>query len=66
MVDIILKSSNLLVILINDVFDFFWLEDGSLELEVRKFVFLNVFKEVWYVDFNYLYYKFIGVSYVRG
>lgn len=66
MVDTILKSSNLLATLINDVLDLSRLEDGSLELEARKFALSNVFKEVWHVDLNHLYYKSIGASYVRG
>lgn len=46
MVDTILKSSNLLATLINDVLDLSRLEDGSLELEARTFNLPNVFKEV--------------------
>lgn len=52
MVDIIFKSSNLLVILINDVFGLFWLEDGRLELDVWIFSLLNVFREVGNGGFN--------------
>lgn len=64
MVDTILKSSNLLATLINDVLDLSRLEDGSLELDARTFVLPNVFKEVWHFDPNY-HYKSIGSSYVR-
>ena len=46
MVDTILKSSNLLATLINDVLDLSRLEDGSLELETRTFILPGVFKEV--------------------
>lgn len=46
MVDIVVKSSSLLLILINDVFDFLWLEDGSLSLEMCFFEFLIVLREV--------------------
>jgi ethylene receptor len=55
MVDTILKSSNLLATLINDVLDLSRLEDGSLEMETRSFCLPNVFKEVGHVDFNPMY-----------
>lgn len=46
MIETILKSSNLLATLINDVFDLSKLEDGSLELEVGAFNLHAVFREV--------------------
>lgn len=46
MVETVLKSSNLLATLINDVLDLSRLEDGSLELDIQKFNLPNVFKEV--------------------
>jgi ethylene receptor len=46
MVETVLKSSNLLATLINDVLDLSKLEDGSLELEIRAFNLHAVFKEV--------------------
>lgn len=46
MVDTVLKSSNLLATLINDVLDLSRLEDGSLELEQRHFGLHSVFQEV--------------------
>lgn len=46
MIETILKSSNLLAALINDVLDLSRLEDGSLELEIGKFNLHGVFKEV--------------------
>uniref|UniRef100_A0A0A9GPE7 histidine kinase n=1 Tax=Arundo donax TaxID=35708 RepID=A0A0A9GPE7_ARUDO len=46
MVETVLKSTNLLTALINDVLDLSKLEDGSLELEFRTFNLHAVFKEV--------------------
>ncbi|KAL8137589.1 hypothetical protein V2J09_003590 [Rumex salicifolius] len=46
MVETILKSSNLLATLINDVLDLSRLEDGSLKLDIGKFNLHAVFKEV--------------------
>ncbi|KAF4366268.1 hypothetical protein G4B88_030446 [Cannabis sativa] len=46
MVETILKSSNLLATLINDVLDLSRLEDGSLQLEKGTFNLHSVFKEV--------------------
>lgn len=46
MVETVLKSSNLLATLINDVLDLSKLEDGSLELEIRAFNLHATFKEV--------------------
>ena len=46
MVDTVLKSSNLLVTLINDVLDLSRLEDGSSELVTHTFSLSNLFKEV--------------------
>lgn len=46
MVETILKSSNLLSTLINDVLDLSKLEDGSLELEIGPFNLHTVFREV--------------------
>eukprot|EP01018_Ginkgo_biloba_P005353 Gb_11604 [translate_table: standard] len=46
MVETILKSSNLLATLINDVLDLSRLEDGSLELDIHVFNLSGVFQEV--------------------
>jgi ethylene receptor len=46
MVDTILKSSNLLATLINDVLDLSRLEDGSLEIEMNTFKLLQIFIDV--------------------
>ncbi|XP_065860430.1 ethylene response sensor 1 [Euphorbia lathyris] len=46
MIETVLKSSNLLATLTNDVLDLSRLEDGSLELESRMFNLHEVFKEV--------------------
>ncbi|KAG1326264.1 Ethylene receptor [Cocos nucifera] len=46
MVETVLKSSNLLATLINDVLDLSKLEDGSLELEIAAFNLHSVFREV--------------------
>lgn len=46
MVETVLKSSNLLATLINDVLDMSRLEDGSLELEMQTFNLPAVFREV--------------------
>ncbi|PIN02321.1 Sensory transduction histidine kinase [Handroanthus impetiginosus] len=45
MVETILKSSNLLATLINDVLDLSRLEDGSLQLEIGNFSLHSLFKE---------------------
>lgn len=50
MVETVLKSSNLLATLINDVLDLSRLEDGSLELDSRTFNLPDVFKEVIFDD----------------
>ena len=55
MVETVLKSSNLLATLINDVLDLSKLEDGSLELEIRAFNLHAVFKEVAILSFLLLY-----------
>lgn len=46
MVETILRSSNLVTTLINDVLDLSKLEDGSLELEIGVFNLHSVFREV--------------------
>jgi ethylene receptor len=46
MVETILKSSNLLATLVNDVLDLSQLEDGSLQLEIAKFNLHSLFREV--------------------
>ncbi|GMI90019.1 ETHYLENE INSENSITIVE 1, ETHYLENE RESPONSE, REDUCED DORMANCY 3, ETHYLENE RESPONSE 1 [Hibiscus trionum] len=46
MVETILKSSNLLATLINDVLDLSRLEDGSLQLDLETFNLYSLFKEV--------------------
>lgn len=46
MLETILKSSNLLATLINDVLDLSRLEDGSLQLDVRTFNLHAIFREV--------------------
>lgn len=46
MVETVLKSSNLLATLINDVLDLSKLEDGSIELESATFTLHSVFREV--------------------
>ncbi|CAI9102880.1 OLC1v1001244C2 [Oldenlandia corymbosa var. corymbosa] len=46
MVETILKSSNLLATLINDVLDLSRLEDGSLQLDISVFDLHGLFKEV--------------------
>ncbi|KAK1315635.1 Ethylene receptor [Acorus calamus] len=46
MIETVLKSSNLLATLINDVLDLSRLEDGSLELELKTFNPHAVFREV--------------------
>ncbi|KAG9456709.1 hypothetical protein H6P81_001217 [Aristolochia fimbriata] len=46
MVETVLKSSNLLATLINDVLDLSKLEDGSLELDNRTFNLHTIFREV--------------------
>ncbi|KAL3503007.1 hypothetical protein ACH5RR_037456 [Cinchona calisaya] len=46
MVETILKSSNLLATLINDVLDLSRLEDGSLQLDIGRFDLHGLFKEV--------------------
>ncbi|XP_042018169.1 ethylene receptor 1-like [Salvia splendens] len=49
MVETILKSSNLLATLINDVLDLSRLEDGSLQLEIETFNLHSLFREVLYL-----------------
>lgn len=48
MIETILKSSNLLATLINDVLDLSRLEDGSLVLDMGSFNLHAIFKEVNY------------------
>ena len=50
MVETILRSSNLLATLINDVLDLSRLEDGSLRLDLGSFNLHAVFKEVRYLS----------------
>ncbi|CAN1351757.1 Ethylene receptor [Linum perenne] len=50
MIETILKSSNLLATLINDVLDLSRLEDGSLQLELAIFDLHAIFKEVLFHD----------------
>eukprot|EP01018_Ginkgo_biloba_P032745 Gb_36440 [translate_table: standard] len=50
MVETILKSSNLLATLINDVLDLSRLEDGSLELDIRTFNLPAVFREMHFTS----------------
>lgn len=54
MVDTVLKSSNLLATLINDVLDLSRLEDGSLELVTHTFSLSNMFKEVMHMAIRVL------------
>lgn len=49
MIETILKSSNLLATLINDVLDLSRLEDGSLVLDMGSFNLHAIFKEVNYI-----------------
>jgi ethylene receptor len=46
MVETILKSSNLLATLVNDVLDLSRLEDGSFQLEISTFNLHSLFREV--------------------
>lgn len=46
MIETVLKSSNLLAALINDVLDLSRLEDGSLELDIGTFNLHQIFREV--------------------
>lgn len=46
MIESVLKNSNLLETLINDVLDLSRLEDGSLDLDIGKFNLHGVFREV--------------------
>ena len=55
MVETVLKSSNLLATLINDVLDLSKLEDGSLEMEIKAFNLHAVFKEVCTISFLILF-----------
>jgi hypothetical protein len=69
MVETVLKSSNLLATLINDVLDLSKLEDGSLELEIRAFNLHAVFKEVtilFFLGFLCLYAYFICLKFCVG
>lgn len=50
MIETVLKSSNLLETLINDVLDLSRLEDGSLELDIRRFNLHGLFREVHFLD----------------
>lgn len=47
MIETILKSSNILSTLINDVLDVSRLDDGSFQLDIRTFNLHGLFKEVW-------------------
>lgn len=51
MIETVLKSSNILATLINDVLDLSNLEDGSLELEMGKFNLHRLFGEVIAINF---------------
>lgn len=51
MIETVLKSSNVLATLINDVLDLSRLEDGSLELEMGKFNLHGVLGEVVAISF---------------
>lgn len=51
MIETVLKSSNVLATLINDVLDLSNLEDGSLELEMGKFNLHRLFGEVIAINF---------------
>lgn len=67
MVEAILKSSNLLATLINDVLDLSRLEDGSLELKLDIFKIPAVFKEVciqhFCIGFNVIgNFRFLNIS----
>lgn len=53
MIETVLKSSNLLATLTNDVLDLSRLEDRSLELEIRIFNLHELFREVKFTDFSY-------------
>nr|BAB84570.1 ethylene receptor [Delphinium hybrid cultivar] len=46
MIETVLKNSNLLAALINDVLELSRLEDGSLELDIRTFSLHGIFREV--------------------
>lgn len=50
MIESILKSSNLLETLINDVLDLSRLEDGSLDLDIGKFNLHELFREVGFPE----------------
>ena len=50
MIETVLKSSNLLETLINDVLDLSRLDDGSLELDIEIFNLHGVFREVNFPD----------------
>lgn len=60
MVETILKSSNLLATLINDVLDLSRLEDGSLQLDIGTFNLHSLFREVGscHVFYFYLFWNF--------
>lgn len=53
MVETVLKSSNILATLTNDVLDLSRLEDGSLELDFGRFNVPEVFREVRNFDITY-------------
>ena len=55
MIETVLKSSNLLATLINDVLDLSRLENGSLELDFEMFNLHGIFKEVVNCDFVLFY-----------
>lgn len=52
MVEAILRNSNFLATLINDVLDLSQLEDGSLLVEATIFNLHSIFKEVNFMEFN--------------
>jgi len=54
MIETVLKSSNVLAALINDVLDLSQLEDGSLELEMAKINLHGVLGEVISRNLRYL------------
>ena len=65
MIESILKSSNLLETLINDVLDLSRLEDGSLDLDIGKFNLHGVFREVSFPEsdsvVNIYFHNFVNV-----
>lgn len=64
MVETILKSSNLLATLINDVLDLSRLEDGSLKLDINTFSLHALLSEVW-IRYNSAFIWFLCISRVE-